>query len=307
MKMTSKLEKCKICGEKVKECKLLNTTVDIYEVDCPICGYYEISDSFLSSALTITQEDLFLFSGHLHLNSSREKPLRIVGEYFKKIPDIVLQYKNLTVIDKLNDILKYIGDESKNLTDRIYIEFLYFPRFFLANYDDLDSLIRYLENKNYIGVERTIDYYYCWLTIDGWTKYETIKQINVYSKKVFVAFKFDTELSDELFKTIEKVCFENFELVAIKSDPLKYNGKICDKIISDIKESRFIVSDFSFQNQGVYYEAGYAMGLGIPVVRTCRKQEVGQLHFDTRQYSHIIWKDFKDLEEQLIPKIKTLL
>ena len=43
-------------------------------------------------------------------------------------------------------------------------------------------------------------------------------------------------------------------------------NKICDEIISEIKRSRFIVADYTGHRGGVYYEAGFAAGLGLPVI-----------------------------------------
>ena len=91
---------------------------------------------------------------------------------------------------------------------------------------------------------------------------------------------------------------------AIKVSLVEHNEKICDKIIAEIKTSRFLISDFTDPRHGVYFEAGYAHGLGLPVIWTCKKGEEDKLHFDTRQYNHIIWDDAKDLKEKLINRIK---
>lgn len=48
------------------------------------------------------------------------------------------------------------------------------------------------------------------------------------------------------------------------------------------------------------------MGIDIPVIWTVRndKDEVGSLHFDTRQYRHIIWDNPEDLRKQLLARIE---
>ena len=58
---------------------------------------------------------------------------------------------------------------------------------------------------------------------------------------------------------------------------------------------------------GVYFEAGFALGLGLRVVYTCRKDEVDKLAFDTRQYSHILWEKPEDLREALANRIVALI
>jgi hypothetical protein len=77
-------------------------------------------------------------------------------------------------------------------------------------------------------------------------------------------------------------------------DSKQHNGKIDDEIMATIRASRFLVADFTGTRGGVYYEAGFAHGLGLPVIFMCREDD--ELHFDIRQYNCIFWKP-EDLEE----------
>ena len=54
-----------------------------------------------------------------------------------------------------------------------------------------------------------------------------------------------------------------------------------------------------FLSFGVYYEAGFALGLDIPVIRTCRKDRLDKVHFDTKQVSHVLWQTSEDLRRNL--------
>lgn len=89
----------------------------------------------------------------------------------------------------------------------------------------------------------------------------------------------------------------------MRIDKKEHNNKIDDEIVAEIRRSRFIVADFTCEPKnvrgGVYFEAGFAFGLGIPVVWTCKDTSINDLHFDTRQYAHIVWKDTADLYAQL--------
>ncbi len=73
--------------------------------------------------------------------------------------------------------------------------------------------------------------------------------------------------------------------------------------MAEIRRSGLVVADFTGQRQGVYYEAGFARGIGITVIPTCREDETEKLHFDTRQYNHIVWKEPADLADQLHDRI----
>ena len=56
---------------------------------------------------------------------------------------------------------------------------------------------------------------------------------------------------------------------------------------------------------GVYYEAGFAHGLGLQVIFTCRQDVIdkGLIHFDTRQYNHIAWNTPEELRKRLADRI----
>jgi nucleoside 2-deoxyribosyltransferase len=79
------------------------------------------------------------------------------------------------------------------------------------------------------------------------------------------------------------------------------------KIITEIKNSRFIIADVTHQRAGVYFEAGYALGLGLPVIWSVRDDDLNNVHFDTRQYNHIVWESEAHLSEQLYFFITSLI
>src|SRR5690606_26056659 len=94
-----------------------------------------------------------------------------------------------------------------------------------------------------------------------------------------------------------------------------HNNKIDDEIIAEIRMSRFLVADFTsgeaqsktgpvhLPRGGVYYEAGFARGLGMEVISCIREDQVAQVHFDTRQISHVLWADAGQLRERLYNRI----
>ena len=74
----------------------------------------------------------------------------------------------------------------------------------------------------------------------------------------------------------------------LRIDSKQHNGKIDDEIMASIRGSRFVVADFTGSRGGVYYEAGFAHGLDLPVIFMCREGD--DLHFDIRQYNCIFCK-----------------
>jgi hypothetical protein len=127
------------------------------------------------------------------------------------------------------------------------------------------------------------------------------------STQAFVAMWFDSSLDKVWKEGFEKACTVAGGYKALRMDLKEHNQKICDAIIAEIRRSRFLVADFTGHRGGVYFEAGYALGLGIPVIWTCREDELVKSHFDTRQYNHIVWKDEQDLLEKLTRRIEATI
>jgi nucleoside 2-deoxyribosyltransferase len=144
----------------------------------------------------------------------------------------------------------------------------------------------------------------------GYARLATLDATGASSKQAFVAMWFDDSVSD---------AYENGIALAIRDagyEPLRidrkeHNNKIDDEIIAEIRRSRFVIADFtqgdSGARGGVYYEAGFAHGHGIPVIFTCREDIIGKVHFDTRQYNHITWKAADDLRQRLAQRISATI
>jgi nucleoside 2-deoxyribosyltransferase len=92
-------------------------------------------------------------------------------------------------------------------------------------------------------------------------------------------------------------------------DQHEHVNRIDDEIVAMIRRSRFVVADFTGQRGGVYFEAGYALGLGLRVIWLCRQDELDRVHFDTRQYNFLVWKpsEYADLAKRLQNRIEATL
>lgn len=83
-----------------------------------------------------------------------------------------------------------------------------------------------------------------------------------------------------------------------------HNGNICDKMLAEIVGCKFLIADFTTQNPGVYYEAGYAKALGKTVIHTCKQSDFDNVHFDLKQTQFVTWETPEDLAERLSMQIK---
>ena len=122
------------------------------------------------------------------------------------------------------------------------------------------------------------------------------------TNQAFVAMWFDRQM-DEAFTAGIEPALRDAGYDPYRIDRTEQNNRIDDEIIAAIRRSGLLVADFTGSRGGVYFEAGFAMGLGIPVFWTVRSDSIASLHFDTRQYPHVVWDTPADLREKLSRRV----
>jgi hypothetical protein len=148
------------------------------------------------------------------------------------------------------------------------------------------------------------------LTTTGWQRLENLALRRSDSSQAFVAMWFHPSTAEAydigLAPAISSVGYR-----PIRIDQKDHINKIDDEIIAEIRRSRFLVADFTCEPKdvrgGVYFEAGFAMALPIPVIWTCKDTSIDDLHFDTRQYNHIVWTTPNELYEKLKVRIAAVI
>jgi hypothetical protein len=129
------------------------------------------------------------------------------------------------------------------------------------------------------------------LSMGGWQRYEAIKRGVSDSRKAFMAMEFGDDALDAVFRDCFKpaIAQTGFDLVRLDEKPKA--GLIDDRLRVEIRSSRFIVADLTHKNLGAYWEAGYAEGLGKPVIYTCEQEVFNRekTHFDTNHHLTVPW------------------
>lgn len=293
-------------------CKSLSANVigiggpQLKKIECPLCGWFLISREAFDDQIIdrISTEDRILFSAYLRNHTSQKNPMKLLSGDIKRIPETIAQYKRLTPIDKVHLVIRFLAESSPYIGAQVALLGVDYTRFYCKNETELDQIRNHLVQTGIIKVSS--DQSNPILTIDGWQKYESLKEINQLSKRVFVAMSFNQDLNPVFEQAIKPAC-EECGFVAHRVDLDEHNEKICDKIIAGIKSSRFVIADFTGQRHNVYYEAGFAKGMGLEVIWCCKEDEKDNLKFDIRQYNHILWNDYEDLKSRLINRIQARL
>ena len=205
---------------------------------------------------------------------------------------------------------------------------------------DVIDLWDYCAQRNWIQ-NRSVHSWPWKPTWDGRLAFEERSKTYTQKHRCFVAMWFDTAMKEVYDQGIEPaIRAVGYEPYRVDRE-WGHIGRLDERIEAQIRQARFLVADFtsalvvipknkeisiddlvikreketekSQESQieplargGVYYEAGIAQGLGIPVVFACNKKMLRpkeHLHFDTRQYRHLEWQDSNDLYQQLVKHI----
>ena len=181
-----------------------------------------------------------------------------------------------------------------------------------TDWSEVAYLCEYLSKKGWIELTRFSDGSLddnVMLTVDGHSRVADQKT-SVDSSQVFVAMWFDESMNEAFEHGIEPA-IKDTGFKPLRIDRKEHINKIDDEIIAELRRSRFVVADFTHDKDGarggVYYEAGFAHGLNLPVIFTCRKDAVETLHFDTEHYNHIVWANPTELREKLKNRVLAVI
>ncbi len=145
----------------------------------------------------------------------------------------------------------------------------------------------------------------------GWERYDALTRAQVESHTAFMAMEFGHEELNRMVNDVFKPAVEatGFKLRVLSDG--QPAGLIDDQLRVALRTSRFVIADLTHGNNGAYWEAGFAEGLGRPVIYTCRKQEwdASKSHFDTSHLNTIIWdpENLRDAATRLTATIRATL
>jgi len=223
----------------------------------------------------------------------------------------VLHVFNVSVEAHLRGITDHVLDHAQNKLDEIYSATATLSLGaldYLMEQADKAGFVKLNQRKQPEGdrvIARSIE-----IAMNGYKRLEKLKGANPNSDQAFVAMWFDDSMDDAWEKGFAPAIVDA-GYKPLRIDRKEHINKIDDEIIAEIRRSRFVVADFTSKPKeargGVYYEAGFAHGLNIPVIYTCRENCLGDVHFDTRQFNHLTWNTPEDLRKDLSRRISAVI
>jgi hypothetical protein len=274
---------CPVCGQNATVSNI--ALEDVYAIACPRCKNFQAPGMLLDTQLKGQRSDadikelLPYLSAYIRQANSRGERV-VLDENWR---NFALANKNTPISRKATKLLEHIAATSEygrstKLDDENDLSLV----------DAKDSaefsfLLKHLTELGYIS--RTGIWTYS-LKVKGWEQLQPTAGI---PGKCFVAMSFDEKLRKPVWEEgIEPAVGIDCKMNPVRIDLVPHNDNIVDKIIAEIRTCQFMVADFTGHKAGVYFEAGFAKGLGRPVIWTCREDDFKNRHFDTAQFSHIV-------------------
>lgn len=306
--------KCPICSNKPQS---QNQTEDMFDLKCSYCGNFSITNKaleLLNNEHLINHRLISTISKWLKKNSETKIDETKLKQLLGMKPDPIY----LTEIEMLRWLYSktsfpgeridfYLSDP--DLLSNCHLQNENEAIYFLISLLD-KKLIQIHGDKKFRNslTGKTIT-----ISPKGYSYLEELdKHIN--SNIGFCAMWFDSETQAAWEEAIKPALITTgYE--AKRIDKHEHNGGFFDEIKSLIRKSKFVIADFTGNRGGVYYEAGFADGLGLPVIYTCRKDHFDEMenapnqagvHTDLRHLNFILWNedDLGEFKRRIVNRLE---
>jgi hypothetical protein len=129
------------------------------------------------------------------------------------------------------------------------------------------------------------------LTLAGWAEYEKELRGQTSAGYGFIALKFGDLVLDPFVKDVIKPAIATLGFGLVDMRDAAEVGIIDNVMRARIRDAAFVLVDLTHANEGAYWEAGYAEGLGKPVLYLCSREifEEKGTHFDTNHCTTVLW------------------
>ena len=325
--MAEKESNCPICNSKAKEFREGLAGRSIYE--CGNCGKYVINDLEVAEIDKIGKNVLAAYLYYncwipkqnnenilFHIGSEKEfENVKKNCPNIRQLTDEIVKFWFPTSFnEKVNLLLLGLEKQSSYIGYEVplsgeHIKSLFFVKRYVDNGNinyNVNSQIKllsdYLTEQNLIKIEQGL------ITIlpEGWRRIDELQKNRSDSSQVFVAMSFSDETKN-VREAIRKG-IKDSGYFAHFIDEKEHNNQIVPEILYEIRRSKFVIAEFTTNNNGAYYEAGYAAGLGKEVIHICNYDKFKEEgHFDIKQKSTVLWETENDIPEALFKRIEATI
>lgn len=293
---------CRICS---LDSAFVEQQPDRVKIQCRNCGQFILTgtaESTVQSAIAETPR-LAAVIAHAMQRMQRSTKWPVVGsgtiERLKKegtLPAPAEQAENFIL---------WLGEAQDHPGIPLEIEFALAPaRIGAVDADGVRFILDAMEADGLVHARTDSGGASISLSFEGWEGFDVLTRKASRGPRAFMAMAYGNSELDEIYRLHFKpaVAATGFDLFRL--DEAAPAGLIDALLRVEIRRSSFLVADLSDGNRGAYWEAGFAEGLGKPVIYTCEKsvfEDVGT-HFDTSHMLTVSWDT--DAPEEAAKKLK---
>ena len=282
---------------------------------CPVCGMFvlsSMSDLFLSGVSKTERTKIYKIQFALRAISEKALGKRdnsLFPPYSPSDLGRMLNAQEPSVQEKLVLLLKHLASVTEHPGQSLEFDVEYdYPVVCAKNAEEAKFYFDSLAEQKLLTVEppftnRKLPRFT--MTANGWQELSRIELSGSESSNAFIAMWFDRDR--DVFAEAINAAVVTAGYLPVRVDKVEHVNHIDDEILARIRDARFLISDFTGQRNGVYFEAGFMLGLGRPVIWICQKDDLQKVHFDTRQYNTIDYEDANDLKTRLRFRIEAIL
>ena len=290
---------CPVCESSL--CNLIRQQADRWCFECKVCGRFDVSGSAIRTNLDPQRHDLTAIQRAVLSHriretneAGREPPLLTTHD----VDDVIANGRLPSPAQQATNIIRLIGDRVAS-TGQPMLEL---PPFFGSAVGSPNSnfalrIAKQLVRSGYLTAidvgemhspDEIMDVD---LTLAGWAEYEKEQRGQTSGGYGFMALKFGDVVLDPFLRDVIKpaVARLGFDLVDMRDAA---EAGIIDNVMrARIRDATFVLVDLTHANEGAYWEAGYAEGLGKPVLYLCNRGifEENGTHFDTNHCTTVLW------------------
>jgi hypothetical protein len=307
------MSECPLCGYELER-----EPHDVFETNgkiylCPNCGCFELPFESQTNLPSLQMSN----PKHLAILSHAVRKMSSGGERWPKldwelVESILVTTKLPSPTEQVENLLLWLADNTE-FGERLHI----IPQTHSATVGVTkpETLVAVAQALMERGLARgdivSGAAFLGELTFAGWQAAEELKRGTSDSRKAFMAMAYGDPELDAVFAECFRPAVEatGFSLRLLSEAPPA--GLIDDRLRVEIRTSRFLIADLTHENRGAYWEAGFAEGIGRPVIYTCEKGYFKKpgTHFDTSHHHTIRWErdNLAAAAEQLKATIRATL
>jgi hypothetical protein len=310
------MTECPVCKSKVNDFK--QKEYQIY-CECPRCGPYSLSyeaKQDLPWRLEAGINSSARLSHAIYYITKREKWALVTAEMLQNILDNTELPRPQ---EQLENLILWLGEAQPKLGGTIHADESAIAAVGAVDISSLGFLVSHAIEVGLMKGDVTnlldgrSEILWLQLTLNGWQLFEDLQRGKSGSRIAFMAMPFGEDELDRIYKNNFKVAVAATGFDLKRVDEAQPAGLIDDRIRVEIRQSRFLIADLTHQNRGAYWEAGFAEGLGKPVIYTCRKDvfedKAKGTHFDTNHHLTVVWEpgNLDDAVDRLKATIRATL